>query len=153
MNESFSEQTPDYGYLNFSSIQDAIDGVATGGEVWVHNGTYREALVIDRSMSVLGVSAMTALDQKRPVIDVPGEAIGVEITAGNVTFSGFEVTNATEIGIFAHGADAVSIEHNLVYLLNETSPFTCGILFEDGAGACIGDNEVLVVGNSHQMGV
>ncbi|NVO67743.1 right-handed parallel beta-helix repeat-containing protein [Methanofollis tationis] len=153
VNESYTDQTPDYGYLNFSSIQDAIDGVATGGEVWVHNGTYREALVIDRSMSVMSVSALTALDQKRPVIDVPGDAIGVEITAGNVTFSGFEVANATEIGIFAHGADAVSIEHNYVSLLNETSPFTCGILVEDGAGACIGDNEVLVIGNGHQMGV
>ncbi|EJG07644.1 hypothetical protein Metli_1699 [Methanofollis liminatans DSM 4140] len=153
VNESYTDQTPDYGYLNFSSIQEAIDGVATGGEVWVHNGTYREALVIDRSMSVLGVSALTALDEGIPILDVPGEAIGVEITADNVTFSGFEVANATEIGIFAHGADAVSLEHNYVSLLNDAAPDTCGILVEDGAGACIGDNMVLVMGSGHQMGV
>jgi nitrous oxidase accessory protein NosD len=148
VNASYDNSTPDYGVLNFSTIQSAIDGVADGGEVWVYNGTYNEAIVIDRSMNVTTVSGLNGT-----TIDALCEPAGVEITASNVSFYGFEVVNASAAGIYAHGADAVTIEHNSVTVLNDTYEETCGIYVVDGEGACISNNTARVVGSSGQAGI
>jgi nitrous oxidase accessory protein NosD len=153
VNASYSDETPDYGYLNFSTIQEAIDGVAEGGEVWVHNGMYNESIVIDRSMTVTTVSDLSCPDLEWPIIDAMGAHTGVEITASNVNFSGFGVENASGVGIYAHGADAIEITHNRVSVAEEIYAVTCGILVEDGTGVCIDDNQVQVIGNSEQWGV
>ena len=99
VNASYNDDTPDYGVLNFSSIQDAVDNVAEGGEVWVYSGTYLENLVIDKSVNATAVSEVPDLDYEKPIINALGEDIGVEITASDVSFSGFEVVNASAIGI------------------------------------------------------
>jgi hypothetical protein len=152
VNASYNDETPDYGYLNFSSIQEAIDGVAEGGEVWVYNGTYAENLVIDKSVNATAVPELLDPDY-RPIIDAMGEDVGIEIIADNVSFSGFGVVNASAVGIHAHGASAVTIEHNAVAVSNDTYDETHGIFVEDGAGIAILSNQVRVIGSSTQMGV
>lgn len=153
VNASYNGETPDYGYLNFSSIQAATEGVADGGEVWVHNGTYNESVVIDRSMTVIAISRLTCSDPGEVTIDALGEDVGVEITANNVSFSGFEVVSASAVGIYTHGASAVTIEHNSVAVLNDTYNETYGIFVEGGAGIAILSNQVRVIGSSEQAGV
>lgn len=153
VNASYNGETPDYGTLNFSTIQEAIDGVAEGGEVWVYNGTYNESIVIARSMTVTTVSELSCPGLDGVIVDAIGEPIGIEITASDVSFSGFEVMNASAVGIYAHGADAVTIEHNSVTVGNDTYAETYGIFIEGGAGIAILSNQVYVIGSSEQGGV
>jgi hypothetical protein len=153
VNASYNDETPDYGYHNFSTIQEAVDNVTEGGEVWVYNGTYNESVVIDRSMTVTTVSELACPGLDGVTIDAMGAHTGVEITASGVSLSGFEVENASGVGIYARGADAIEIIHNHVSVLERIYAITCGILVEDGTGACIDGNEVYAIGSSGQWGV
>ena len=153
MNTSYNEDTPDYGVLNFSSVQEAVNRVAEGGEVWVYNGTYNESVVIDRSMTVMTVSEPSCPGPGGVTLNAQGGAVGVEITASGVSFSGFEVVNASEVGVYVHGAGAVDILHNRITVSNDACALTCGILVEDGTDVCIEGNEVRAIGSSTQAGI
>ena len=153
VNASYDDETPDYGILNFSSIQDAINGVEEGGEVWVYNGTYNESVVIDRSMTVTTVSYLECPDLDGVTLDAMGAHTGVEIIADQVSFSGFKVENASGVGIYAHGASAVEIIHNNVSVLEEIYALTYGIVVQVGTDVCIEGNEVRAIGSSTQAGI
>ncbi|WP_332449780.1 hypothetical protein, partial [Methanoculleus sp.] len=153
VNASYNDETPDYGYHNFSTIQEAINNVAVGGEVWVYNGTYNEAVVIDRSMTVTTASYLECPGLNGTTIDAMGADTGVEIIASNVNFSGFKVENASGVGIYAHGADAIEIIHNNVSILKEIYAITYGILVQDGTDVCIDSNEVRAIGSSARAGI
>ncbi|WP_292730720.1 hypothetical protein [Methanoculleus sp.] len=153
VNASYNGETPDYGTLNFSTIQEAIDGVAEGGEVWVYNGTYNESIVIARSMTVTTVSHLVCPGLNGTTIDAMYEPVGIEINADNVSVSGFEVVNASAVGINAHSVSAVTIEYNSVVVRSDTYELTCGILIEGGEGVAIGNNEVRVIGSGGQGGI
>ena len=149
VNASYDENTPNYGTLNFSSIQEAVYSVAEGGEIWVYNGTYNESIVIDRGMTVTTVAMPVSPDSPGATIDALGEQFGVEITAGGVTFSGFDVKNASTAGIFAHSANTVTIEYNRITIRD--GPY--GILVAGAEGADIGNNEVRAIGSSTWAGI
>ena len=153
VNASYDDEAPDYGVLNFSGIQDAIDGVTEGGEVWVYNGTYNESVVIDRSMTVTTVSYLECPGLDGVTLDAMGAHTGVEITADQVSFSGFKVENASGVGIYAHGVEAVEIIHNNVSVLEEIYAITYGILVQVGTDVCIDSNEVRAIGSSAQAGI
>lgn len=84
------------GTGNFTNIQDAIDASEAGDEIIVMNGTYRENLVVDRSITLLG--------DGRPVVE-GGETIELEplivINASGVVLDGF---------VFAGGSDDRPVE-------------------------------------------
>jgi len=163
----YNEQTPDYGYLNFSSIQSAINGVAEGGDVWVLDGTYNEAIVINRSMTVTTVSELecpedhesdgvvldTEYEDTGVIIDAQYEEVGVKITASDVTFSGFTVENVSSIGIYAFDSDEISIVHNTVAVINYLYKYTFGIVVENGADIHTCDNEIYVIGSCETTGI
>ncbi len=153
VNASYNGETPDYGTLNFSTIQEAVDNVTTGGEVWVYNGTYNESIVIARSMTVTTVSHLVCPGLNGTTIDAMYEPVGIEINADNVSVSGFEVVNASAVGINAHSVSAVTIEYNSVVVRSDTYELTCGILIEGGEGVAIGNNEVRVIGSGGQGGI
>ena len=153
VNASYNDETPDYGYHNFSTIQEAVDNVKAGGEVRVYNGTYNEAIVIDRAMTVTTVSHLECPGLNGTILNAMGAHTGVEIIADQVSFSGFEVQNASGVGIYAHGVEAVEIIHNNVSVLEEIYAFTYGILVQDGTDVCIEGNEVRAIGSSTQAGI
>ena len=83
----------------FLTIQYAIDNASDGDIINVAPGTYNESITIDKSLTLLG-----AQDGVDPVaggrtggestIDAGGpDNMGVTITASDVTFSGFELTD------------------------------------------------------------
>ncbi|WP_346866528.1 hypothetical protein [Methanocalculus sp. MSAO_Arc2] len=153
VNESYTEETQDYGYLNFSRIQDAIDGVATGGEVWVHEGTYYESLIIDKSVHVTTIASQEHPGSFRTIIDAGGEENGVLIFAGDVSISGFFIRNASTVGIYAHNADSISIMDNIIVLFTDSDEDTTGIMTEEGDGICIVRNLVINFGHFTRSGI
>ncbi len=153
VNESYTEETPDWGYLNFSHIQNAVDNVSAGGEVWVFGGTYYESLTIDKSVHVTTVAHLALPDPVQVIVDAEGAENGVEIHASDVSFRGFEIRNASKAGIYAHNADAISIMDNMVSLFTDTEGETSGIIIEEGDDIRIVRNRIIIFGHFFQSGI
>ncbi|MCK4614132.1 MAG: right-handed parallel beta-helix repeat-containing protein [Thermoplasmata archaeon] len=68
----------DDGGADHASIQDAIDNATEGDTVFVHAGIYREQVVVNKSISIIGNN------RNNTVINGSGKT-AVEITADNVT--------------------------------------------------------------------
>lgn len=153
VNESYTEETPDWGYLNFSRIQDAIDGVAPGGEVWVFDGTYYGSLIIDKNVHVTTVAHQAFPGLIQGIIDADGEENGIEIYASDVSFRGFDIRNASRAGIYVHNADSINIIDNIITLFTETDDETFGIIIEEGDEIRIVRNQINILGHSVQSGI
>ena len=93
------------GVSAFTTIQAAINAVATGGTVHVNTGTYSEYVIINKDITVHGQ------DRNSTVLESGG--VGVAITASGATFEGFTVQHATTYGIYPQ-ADSVTIQDNIV---------------------------------------
>jgi len=70
----------------YHTIQDAINNASNGNIIIVHNGIYRENVVVNKSVVIMNGS--------KPVIDGKG-GIALNITANNVSIIGFNITNSS----------------------------------------------------------
>jgi parallel beta-helix repeat protein len=90
----------------FTTIGAAVAAAGPGATVIVCPGTYREGVVIDKALTVVGEKA---------TIEATGHDNGVQVIASHVTVRGFTVTGATGEGIlvgYLPGAsDAMPISH------------------------------------------
>jgi nitrous oxidase accessory protein len=73
----------------FETIQGAIDNASSGQSILVMNGTYRETLLIGKSISLIG--------QGRDITTIDGSQLlnVIYITADNVIVKGFHVRNSS----------------------------------------------------------
>jgi len=118
------------------SLSALIAGAAPGSTVTVPPGTYREALVIDRPIALIGGGGV--------VID--GGRIGdvVQITADDVTFRGFTVRGSARdvadepAGIRVTGSRATIEDNRLEDVLY-------GIAVSDGGGHAIRRNTIVSI--------
>ena len=162
----------------FSSIQAAINDVQTqpGDTISVAAGTYNEAILIDRELTLKGANAgipslgargdesIIKPDDTTPTHD-QNRRCGIYIAAGanDVTIDGFEIdgTGGTvHYGIYAFNSDNVIARNNVVHdIMNEIGPpgydvAGVGILYfgwEQGIdGALIESNTVY---NTGRMGI
>jgi parallel beta-helix repeat protein len=76
------------GPNNFSSIQDAINHAMANDTVYVFNGTYHEACIVDKPLHIMGENKTTA------VLDGDGTKDLVTIVADYVSISGFTIQNS-----------------------------------------------------------
>jgi nitrous oxidase accessory protein len=72
---------------NFTTIQEAIDSSITGDLIIVQRDTYFENLVVDRSISLVGL--------ERPEVNGMGRGSPIIIAADGVLLEGFYATNST----------------------------------------------------------
>ncbi|MDB5341692.1 MAG: hypothetical protein JWP89_69 [Schlesneria sp.] len=80
-----------YGVTAFNSIQTAVDNVAAGGTVEINAGTYAEAVVVDKSLTLDGLTGVAA------EVEISGSGSdGISITSGatDVTVSDLTVSNS-----------------------------------------------------------
>ena len=112
---------PDY----YDTILEAIDAVAPGGIVHVHDGTYPENIVIDKSLTLKAASA--------PVIDGEG-GIGITVEASDVVIQDMEIINCLT-GIYVHN-DAFTVQ-NVRLSSNVIHGCEIGVKFEDVANSMI----------------
>jgi len=71
---------------DYTTIQDAIDNASDGDTIIVSGGPYYENIVIDKEIVLQGIGM--------PIIDGMGD-VAIDITANNVSITGFNITNAT----------------------------------------------------------
>ncbi|KAA0006766.1 MAG: hypothetical protein FE045_02135, partial [Thermoplasmata archaeon] len=70
----------------YHAIQDAINNASNGNIIVVHDGIYRENVVVNKSVVIMNGS--------KPVIDGKG-GTAFNITANNVSIIGFDITNSS----------------------------------------------------------
>ena len=134
VDDDFDPSTPGWGVTRFDKIQDGIDAVAEGGDVFVGCGEYYERILIDKSISLIGKNKDTT------VIDGEENGYVVEITADGVTLSGFTIQNGGRgLDWQIYGGIFVNSDENVI-LCNRVLNNRVGILIKFGS-----DNQV--VGN------
>jgi len=118
--------------FDFPTIQAAINNASEGETVFVYNGTYYENLVVNKSISLVGQ------DESITMIDGGGFGTVLEVTANNVSITGFTVQNSgsSAAGISV-STNNVSVKRNIV--LNNHF----GIYLVNAAEAMIGNCNIL----------
>ncbi|HBM45802.1 MAG: Ig domain protein group 2 domain protein [Parcubacteria group bacterium GW2011_GWF2_38_76] len=99
----------------FATIAEGVANVPEGGIVHVAAGSYDGNILIDRSMTIQGVSSTTI------TVTAPLASHGFDVSADNVTISGFTITGATggggggKAGININsGVDNLTISDNII---------------------------------------
>lgn len=97
-----------------NSIADAMLLASPNDTILVGPGTYKETIIISKSLSLIGANRQTV------VIDATGRSNGLYIDGldnanlADVTISGFTVKNANFEGILVTNATDVTIQNNIV---------------------------------------
>ena len=100
-----------------SSISAAVGAAAAGDTIYVAKGTYKEGVIITKSLSLQGAGDQTTtIDAKGLSNGIFINGTGASPNAGvaNVTIAGFTITGANYEGILAASASGVTIAHNHV---------------------------------------
>jgi parallel beta-helix repeat protein len=120
--------------MTYSAIQSAIDDVntTTGDIVVVYYGIYRENVVVNKPLILIGEESLNGL----PVID-GNRGIGINITANGTTVQGFEVTDS-KYGIYV----ASDNNNNNVIRNNAYNNIDYGIYLNNSSYNTLGGNIV-----------
>ena len=96
---------------NFSSIQNAINASSNGDTVYVHNGTYYENVIVNKSINLIGEYKTTT------IIDGIGN-VGIQIGVNDTSIRDLAVTNCST-GIYVYNASFTiqnaTLQNNTVY--------------------------------------
>jgi predicted secreted protein/nitrous oxidase accessory protein NosD len=111
---------------SYKSIQAAIDAAKPGDSVTVHGLSYRENLVVNKSVTIHGLIA----DGRRPVLEADNGSVAI-LSAGGISLSGFSFVNTQTQANASDGANDCSIlvvdsQDNSIYLND----------FTDSRGIC-----------------
>lgn len=102
----------DNGPANFSRIQDAVNDASGGDTIFVHNGTYHENVVVNKSLSIAGESVDFTV-----VEGFQNDSV-VTIVANGVSFSGFTVrksgSNVSDSGVRLDHSNGCVISNNRI---------------------------------------
>jgi len=125
--------------LNYTKIQEAIDAVETldGHTIFVEEGTYYEHVVVNKSLSLIGMSRDTT------IIDGNGTGIVIFVTASSVTIKEFTVKNG-DTGIY------LDRSNNSLIMKNNVSYHIDAIFVRYSCNCTIHQN---IAGNNTNRGV
>ncbi len=121
--------------LNYATIQDAINANETldGHTIRVDAGTYHEQVVVNKSLLLIGQDKYTTS------IDADGAQAAVQVTASNVTVTGFTMRNTTAGygAVELHYSQGDNVSDNVI----DDSYY--GIYIYTSSNSVITDNQVL----------
>ncbi len=123
VDDDYDASTPGWQVDRFDRVQDGVAAVATGGTVNVLAGTYAEAVVVDRAMTLTGQGPGA------PAIDAGGAGPTVTVTGNGATVSALVLRN---VGLSSD--PAVRVEADDVTVSDNTiGPASRGVWIESGA--------------------
>jgi parallel beta-helix repeat protein len=97
---------------DYPTIQEAVNAAQDGGTILVHNGTYYENIVVNKTVTLMGDG------EENTIISAGNSSINVvNVTSSNVNISGFSVNGATgyyACGLYLDGVNNVTISQNNV---------------------------------------
>jgi nitrous oxidase accessory protein len=128
---------------DYPTIQEAINKATIGDTIFVRSGVYSEAIVVNKTISLIGQ------DEKTTIIDAGGEINSVAITSDNVTFSGFTMLSDSSIGIDLASSNCF-LSGNTVYGSPAEGIFLNGSTGAEVYGNTLEDNAIM---NSEDCGI
>ena len=108
----------DCPYANYTSIQLAINNATSGDIILVYNGTYRENVIVNKTLNLTGIGM--------PVIDGMNKGNTVKIEANNCTIKGFKIVNSSS----AWGVAGINVA-------SKNNTISTNIIFNNGDGIFI----------------
>ena len=139
-----------------STISAAVAAAAAGDTILVSPGTYKEGVLLTKSLSLLGYSSQNTIINAKGQpngIFINGTAAAPNAGIGNVSIAGFTIENANYEGILAASATGVTIANNHVTKnnLNLTKTTCLNIpAFETNETADCGEG-VHLMGTDHSV--
>ena len=100
-----------------ATIGAAVTAAAPGDTIFVEPGTYKEGIILTKSLSLVGASEKTVIIDAHGLPNgffIDGTGASPKTGVGNVTISRFTITGANFEGILAASASGVTITHNHV---------------------------------------
>jgi nitrous oxidase accessory protein NosD len=100
-----------------TTINAAVTAAASGDTIYVAHGTYKEGVILTKSLSLQGDGDKTTTIDAKGLpngIFINGTAASPNPGVANVTIAGFTITGANYEGILAASATGVTIAHNHV---------------------------------------
>lgn len=111
------------GLNNYSSIQEAVDAAEPGDVVYVFNGTYRENIVVNKTIKLLG-------EDKIGVKIYSGHRDGILLTADEIEVSGFSIDSRDADDCWDSAIDIKS-NNNFIHDVNIINSNWYGIFVEN----------------------
>ncbi|MCD6481479.1 MAG: right-handed parallel beta-helix repeat-containing protein [Thermoplasmata archaeon] len=109
------------GEGNYTTIQEAIDAASNGYTIYVYPGNYNESIVINKSISLIGIEK----EGERPIIDGGGNRTAVNITADGCKIKNFKIINFGDFSDWPPSEWGMSIEINSRNNLVENNIIQC----------------------------
>jgi len=92
VDDSYTSETPGWGYDHFKTIQDGIQRISPGGVVYVFNGEYEQGtkgpILLRKPISLIGES-----NEQTKIVD--GQHYNIKITAQSVNISNFFLSKSS----------------------------------------------------------
>ena len=93
---------------DYSTIQDAVNAADVGDTIFVRNGTYSEAVIVDKTVSIVGEN------KEATVVDGLQASIVINVAADYVNITGLKIINGVEKGISLGNSIGATITGNIV---------------------------------------
>ena len=137
---------------DFPTIQAAINNANAGDTIFVKAGTYalNGQILINKPLSLIGENANTTIIDQQPL---PYGGASIEVTADNVTVSGFTIQNYDTGIVVGSGYGYPDIDNTVQKCHiqgNKLLNGNYGIRVEGGIGFTIANNTIL---NNRQWGI
>ncbi len=145
---------------NYSKIQEAIDNSSNGDTVFVYNGTYNEAVDIDKSINLIGKDR-----NKTKIINGCEDYYAVDISADFVNISGFTIITNCKFerygwGLISIGSCNNKVSKNILKGDGETNGIELfgssnnntiigNIIFDNGWGICLISSSHNIIKNNN----
>ena len=117
------------GNNNFTTIQEAIDNASSGDIIFVHNGTYHENLIVNKTIDLIGEN------RSNTIIDSEEIGNGITISADRVLINNITIQN-NYIGIY------VSSDNNTLTNTTLTTSYAYGIKVSSSHNNTIFNNQI-----------
>ena len=116
----------------YTIIQEAVFDAGRGDTVYVHNGTYYNGVIVDRSIQLFGENATNSFilgDED----DIPGfgHTPGVQILADQVEVTGFTIKSYLLYGLVVWNSKNNQIFNNYIIIENMNEYYGIKLMFSD----------------------
>lgn len=124
----------DDGSVDYTKIQDAIDNASNNDIIIVYNGTYKENIVIDKTLKIIGENKTNS------IIDGQNKGNTIDIKSDNVEIARFKIINSGNEKWF-HAGIKITSSNNWIHD-NIIEKNNLGFFIKQSTNNTINDNEL-----------